>query len=413
MRAPPSSRSAVAVAAATGEVCKKKGEVQGAGRRGSVGRSMKRPLRLACLILAFAGGVSLSTGEMSAATKKKTKASHAVAKPSADPAVIREAQNALTELGFYFGAVDGELNEETQGALRRFQVYKGLGNSGAINEPTLEALRHASKEAASESRSSALSASVRPSATPPPAAAASESPPPPEKQPRKLDKLENPLASLPPLVHSPGATHGASEPPGASAALRPAPPPAVAPPPRQESAAARPEEGPYYPFLRGTPYAAMSLPEQEATLRSLQAALARQRFYHGPVDGAPTAATEEALYRFQSACGLPLSGRLDAPTLQALGLVSPHSPNRASASMARGRRGTVPPPRTTLPPPTALPPPQASQAPRQPTTLGPAGKMVVPRGARRPAQEQPLYQGSQGGRTLYQGGVVRGIPLED
>lgn len=357
-------RAPAAATAAIGEACPdEKRKVHHGRPRGSVWCSMKRSLRLASLLLALGGGALFATGEVAAATKRKAprKVATTPKKEAVDPAVIREAQNALIELGFYFGAVDGELSEETRGALRRFQEYKGLGGSGMINEPTLAALRRANEEAAATPRrgSSALSASIRPAATPPPVKA-------PERPavPEKLESMENPLTPRTP----------------SGAAVRPArplpPPPARQASPEVQPHQSRPEEGPYYPFLRGTPYAALPLSAQEGVIRNLQTALAQARFYRGPVDGAPTAATEEALYRFQSAHGLTLSGRLDPPTLEALGLVFSR---RASSSLVRRQRQPAQPMAPAPPPATFT----------QPQTLGPAGRMVVPRSR---AQRYPAQQ---------------------
>jgi His-Xaa-Ser repeat protein HxsA len=53
---------------------------------------------------------------------------------------IMRVQIQLATLGLYGGAVDGVLNEETQIALRRFQVVKGLPENGLMTTPTLNAL---------------------------------------------------------------------------------------------------------------------------------------------------------------------------------------------------------------------------------------------------------------------------------
>ncbi len=56
-----------------------------------------------------------------------------------DPAVIRSAQAALKDKGFYQGTTTGELDAETLNALTRFQATNGLG-MGGINEDTLRSL---------------------------------------------------------------------------------------------------------------------------------------------------------------------------------------------------------------------------------------------------------------------------------
>ena len=59
-----------------------------------------------------------------------------------DPAETTSgAQGRMSNLGYYFGRVDGELGPMTAAALRRFQRARGLEASGALDEATAEALR--------------------------------------------------------------------------------------------------------------------------------------------------------------------------------------------------------------------------------------------------------------------------------
>ena len=54
--------------------------------------------------------------------------------------VIGNVQAALQDAGYYFGAVTGSLSVETRAALVNFQRDYGLIVTGAIDEPTVEAL---------------------------------------------------------------------------------------------------------------------------------------------------------------------------------------------------------------------------------------------------------------------------------
>ena len=49
-------------------------------------------------------------------------------------------QIALTSLGLYTGAVDGDLNDQTKEALKRFQIVKGIEPDGLMSTETLNAL---------------------------------------------------------------------------------------------------------------------------------------------------------------------------------------------------------------------------------------------------------------------------------
>jgi len=54
--------------------------------------------------------------------------------------VIANVQTALQGAGYYFGSVTGSLSVETRAALANFQGDQGLIVTGAIDEPTVEAL---------------------------------------------------------------------------------------------------------------------------------------------------------------------------------------------------------------------------------------------------------------------------------
>jgi hypothetical protein len=54
--------------------------------------------------------------------------------------VIANVQGALQDAGYYFGPITGSLSVETRAALANFQRDQGLIITGAIDEPTVEAL---------------------------------------------------------------------------------------------------------------------------------------------------------------------------------------------------------------------------------------------------------------------------------
>ncbi len=54
--------------------------------------------------------------------------------------VIANVQTALQDAGYYFGEITGSLGVDTRAALANFQRDYGLPNTGAIDEPTVEAL---------------------------------------------------------------------------------------------------------------------------------------------------------------------------------------------------------------------------------------------------------------------------------
>ena len=58
----------------------------------------------------------------------------------------------------------------------------------------------------------------------------------------------------------------------------------------------------------------------DSSVSQVQAALAREGFYHGAIDGSVGPATRNALRRYQRSHGLDATGRIDRPVLEALGL---------------------------------------------------------------------------------------------
>jgi hypothetical protein len=52
-------------------------------------------------------------------------------------------QARLRGLGFYFGALDGDIGPKTRAALRRFQTAQSLGATGEADDATADALRDA------------------------------------------------------------------------------------------------------------------------------------------------------------------------------------------------------------------------------------------------------------------------------
>ena len=60
--------------------------------------------------------------------------------------------------------------------------------------------------------------------------------------------------------------------------------------------------------------------DANSTVSEVQAALAREGYYRGAIDGSVGPATRNALRRYQSRHGLEVNGQIDGPVLRALGL---------------------------------------------------------------------------------------------
>ena len=198
------------------------------------------------------------------------------------PGAIRIVQSKLREAGVYTGPVDGNWNNESAQALQGFQSSHELQTTGQINLATaimlgldpVALLSGAAGSAGPPPSGSSPSASAQEPAASPPSQPAG---PPPSSPP-----------GPPP---SPEQTAGA---PASSA------PPAPSPPP---------------------------VPLSQNDVRALQARLAQAGAYRGRVDGVWGGRSQQALMRFQQMQGLPVTGRIDATTVQALGFDPKHFVN--------------------------------------------------------------------------------------
>ncbi len=191
---------------------------------------------------------------------------------------VRAAQKALQSAGYYGGELSGELNDDTRGALRRFQIRAQLEPSGNLTPETEAALQ---RETGIPVGSAAAVAPATPApATPAPVAPAAPAAP------------AAPVTVLPPAAPS-----------------APLPPPPDAVDPR------------YAALFAHSPFENTPVEVQSETIRKAQVLLSEKRLYLGRVNGRPSQELEAALYRYQAKAGLPKTGRLDIDTLAALRLL--------------------------------------------------------------------------------------------
>ncbi|HLW35938.1 MAG TPA: peptidoglycan-binding domain-containing protein [Chthoniobacterales bacterium] len=210
----------------------------------------------------------------------------------ADP-VVESVQQALKDEGFYYGDVTGNKDADTGAAIRRYQIRNGLQITGELNDETLKSLgvgksgdRTAVKAAPTEA----------PQATEPPVARAPLKKE-PEPEPEEADQPTNPMTGQP-----------FPEPPQQS--RRPSNAEGFVPSSAREN------------FV-GTPFEAAPPDVQHNVMLSAQDVLAQRGLYHGAIDGAFGPDFEFSLRAYQARAHLPVTGRLDLPTLAALELL-PH-----------------------------------------------------------------------------------------
>ncbi|MEO8044429.1 MAG: peptidoglycan-binding domain-containing protein [Spartobacteria bacterium] len=203
-------------------------------------------------------------------------------------------QRALKEQGFFYGDVTGEKNSDTTAAIRRYQIRNGLQITGEIDAETL--------------RSLGVGAGASRSKAPPQPTA------PPEEETND------------------------GEPPTQSAEISPQQPLSNYPAPREPRGAYGPGPVPAQPrstvsgVFYGTPYEMAPPDLQRHVIVGAQTLLARSGFYRSGIDGEFGPGTAAAVRGFQARSGLAPDGRLNMPTLAALGLLpGQHGPTLRTA----------------------------------------------------------------------------------
>jgi peptidoglycan hydrolase-like protein with peptidoglycan-binding domain len=180
---------------------------------------------------------------------------------------VQSVQQALKDQGFYYGDVTGDKSSETTAAVRRYQIRNGLQVTGEINPETLRSL-NLSSNAASFSRPTS-----KPAVTQSNSARADDS--------SRLGQNSSP------------------------------PRPPAEPERRLEM----------NPVFSGNAY--QSLPprmNRRIIIVQMQRELMSRGYYWGRIDGSYGRRTAFAIRAFQLGSGLAPTGRLDASTLDALGL---------------------------------------------------------------------------------------------
>ncbi len=224
---------------------------------------------------------------------------------------IADAQRNLKDLGFYYGDVTGEKSQETNDAVRRYQIRSGLNITGELNDETIQALK---KSAAAEA---AATPNTVPSQSSPP-----RGPDPAIRQPQQPPNGGEPDSNAPrqPLQTQPAQPYPAQ--PGQPYQPGPAPvfpgqAPGLPPDDVYEGRGLPPVNGAF----AGTPYQIAPPEVQRRVIMDAQKTLAGIGLYKHPVDGNMGADLEFSLRAYQARVHLRPTGRLDLETLAALELL--------------------------------------------------------------------------------------------
>jgi lipoprotein-anchoring transpeptidase ErfK/SrfK len=104
--------------------------------------NLKPAARLALMIL-ITGAIAINTAnaqQKSARNQSKPPAAQVITRES-----IREAEEALSNLGYWTGPIDGKMDQATRDALIAFQKVEGRATTGRLNQSELSAIRSASR----------------------------------------------------------------------------------------------------------------------------------------------------------------------------------------------------------------------------------------------------------------------------
>ena len=210
----------------------------------------------------------------------------------ADP-VMESVQQALKDEGFYYGEVTGNKDADTTAAIRRYQIRNGLQITGELNDETLKTLgvEKSGNRTAVKASPTAAPQTVEPPVTRAPL----KKEPEPEPEPEESDQPTNPMTGQP-----------------------------FPEPQRQNRQPSNAEGfGPASPGenFAGTPFAGAPPDVQHNVVASAQNVLAQHGLYRGAIDGMIGPDFEFSLRAYQARARLPVTGRLDLPTLAALELL--------------------------------------------------------------------------------------------
>jgi peptidoglycan hydrolase-like protein with peptidoglycan-binding domain len=195
--------------------------------------------------------------------------------------LTRAVQQRLKDQGFFYGSVNGQEGSETSAAIRRFQIRYGLKVTGQLDDATMRSMGLA-----------------RNGSVPSPGA--------------KKDWDWNQFSQQRPnddAQANASRQYSQPDPNGQNYddEMEPAPIPRSSY--RGDS---------YYGLFAGTVYEHAPAQVQENVLVSVQGELSKKGLFRAVIDGQPGPSTSDAIARFQQREDLPVSGRLDEETLDAL-----------------------------------------------------------------------------------------------
>lgn len=209
---------------------------------------------------------------------------------------VKQVQQALRNQGYYYGQSDGVFGDETEHAIRRYQIRNGLKVTGQLDGTTRTAIL-GGKE-------------VEPS-MPGEDTNDLRAPGDPMQQAKEADKkyLQSPPPSVSPDSGSSKATAKKSDSSSTKSKSTTS---------AKETRSSR--GGSYSYLFSNSPYERASSSEQKRILVLVQNYLRRYGYYRGAADGIPGPATAQAIARYQDAARLRTSGRLDGETLELMGM---------------------------------------------------------------------------------------------
>ncbi|HKP86838.1 MAG TPA: L,D-transpeptidase family protein [Blastocatellia bacterium] len=103
---------------------------------------IKPAMRLILIVLAMGSVVTINANAQQKPTRKQAKAPASQTITRED---IREAEQSLSDLGYWTGEVDGKMDAATRSALIAFQKVEGRATTGRLTRAEMLAIRSASR----------------------------------------------------------------------------------------------------------------------------------------------------------------------------------------------------------------------------------------------------------------------------
>lgn len=224
---------------------------------------------------------------------------------------LKQVQQALRQQGYYYGEMDGKSGDETEHAIRRFQIRNGLKVTGQLDGATRQAIL-SGKPDVEPNLPGEDTTDLRA-----PDGVAKET----IKEDKDFLKGKSTASSSSQSSKSRSASLPVQPAPGFGSPNKPAKKMAQTKQATQSSQKSSGGSSSVSGLFSDSPYARAGANEKRRVLMMVQNYLNRYRYYRGPIDGVAGLGTIDGIRRYQQAARLRPTGKLDGNTLELMGML--------------------------------------------------------------------------------------------